>query len=306
MKIDRLLGIVMLLLQQDKATAPELAQRFEVSQRTIHRDVEDICKAGIPLITIQGRGGGISIAEPYKVNKTFFTETELQAILSGLGGLDSVSQQPDRNAILDRLSTRGQRVVAEDVIVIDLADHYFDTLSEKISAIKQAILDRRTIRFRYVYEKGEQPRHIEPYRLLFQWSSWYVLGYCLDRTDFRLFKLNRLWDLQTQETTFTPRPIPAEALDRNAYFTSGPRHRLKARFAPQAKYRLIEEYGVDCFTPCPDGSLLFTWDFVSYENLRAWVFSFGDQVEILAPEALRLDRLQQAKTILSRAKKDES
>lgn len=74
MKTERLLGIVMVLLQQDKVTAPQLAERFEVSRRTINRDIEDICKAGIPLVTEQGRGGGISILDSYKVD-TALTET---------------------------------------------------------------------------------------------------------------------------------------------------------------------------------------------------------------------------------------
>ena len=86
MKIDRLIGITMLLLQKGKVTAPELAERFEVSRRTISRDIEDICRAGIPLVTVQGYGGGISIAEGYRVNKAFLTEAELQAVFAGWTG----------------------------------------------------------------------------------------------------------------------------------------------------------------------------------------------------------------------------
>ena len=91
MKIDRLIGIITILLQKDKVTAPELARRFEVSRRTINRDIEDICKAGIPIVTTQGNGGGISISDSYKIDKTLFTHDELQAVFSGLQGIDSVS-----------------------------------------------------------------------------------------------------------------------------------------------------------------------------------------------------------------------
>ena len=84
MKVDRLIGIVTLLLQNEKMTAPELASRFEVSRRTINRDIEDICKAGIPIVTTQGVGGGISIMEGYSIDKTLFTSAEIQAIFSGL------------------------------------------------------------------------------------------------------------------------------------------------------------------------------------------------------------------------------
>ena len=91
MKIDRLIGILSILLQQERVTAPYLAERFEVSRRTINRDIEDLCKAGIPLVTAQGANGGISIMEGYRLNRTLLTSSDMQAILAGLRSLDSVS-----------------------------------------------------------------------------------------------------------------------------------------------------------------------------------------------------------------------
>ncbi len=212
MKIERLIGIVMILLQQEKITAPELAKRFEVSRRTINRDIDDICRAGIPLITTQGHEGGISIADNYKVNKTFFTQEELQAVLTGLQGIDSVSKTPYSVKMSEKLSGKGSHIVADDVIIIDLASHYFESLSEKIARIKSAILERHIVSFQYFYKKGESIRHIEPYRLVFKWSSWYVFGYCLDREDFRLFKLNRLMGLRILDDTYMLRTLPKDAL----------------------------------------------------------------------------------------------
>ena len=91
MKIDRLIGILSILLQQEKVTAPYLAEKFEVSRRTINRDIEDICKAGIPVVTSQGQNGGISIMDGYRMDKTLLTSSDMQAILAGLKSLDSVS-----------------------------------------------------------------------------------------------------------------------------------------------------------------------------------------------------------------------
>ena len=91
MKIDRLIGILSILLQEDKTTAPELAERFEVSRRTINRDIEDLCKAGIPVRTVQGTGGGISIMDGYRMDRTILTSRDMQMILAGLRSLDSVS-----------------------------------------------------------------------------------------------------------------------------------------------------------------------------------------------------------------------
>ena len=181
MKIDRLIGIITILLQQDKITAPELAERFEVSRRAINRDIEDICKAGIPLITHQGYGGGISIADGYKIDKSLFTEDELQTILAGLKGIDTVSRASNQAKLLDKFSSKAHRVSPKDTIIIDLASHYQIPLTQKIEAIKQAISTQNIIRFQYYYQKGEQRRKVEPYHLVFKWSAWYVFAYCLDR-----------------------------------------------------------------------------------------------------------------------------
>lgn len=299
MKIDRLIGIIMTLLQQEKVTAPELAKQFEVSRRTINRDIEDICKAGIPLVTTQGRGGGISIAENYKIEKTFFAPEELQTIFAGLRGVDSVSKIPYFSQIVKKLSSRENPLTPDGMILIDLASHYQEALSEKIAVIRQAVEAKHTISFHYYSAKGETYRLIEPYHLVFQWSSWYVFGYCLDRNSFRMFKLNRLWELHIQENVFSPRQIPEERLQFDSYFQ--PVFHLKAVFSPNQKYRLIDEYGVDCFQAGPDGRLLLERNFVSYENMREWIFSFGDQVEILEPEELFRDRLAQAENILRQA-----
>ena len=137
MKIDRLVGIITILLGQDKVTAPELAKRFEVSKRTINRDIEDICKAGIPLITTQGYGGGISIADGYKIDKTLFTEEELQTIFTGLKGVDSISKTSSLAKMLEKLSSKNKQIIAEDSIVIDLASFSQTSLIEKNRNIKK-------------------------------------------------------------------------------------------------------------------------------------------------------------------------
>ncbi len=296
MKIERLLGIITILLRNDKITAPELARRFEVSRRTINRDIEDICKAGIPIVATQGYGGGLSIADGYKLDKTVLTKAELQDMLAGLRGMDSVSKG-SLAGLLEKLSDKGARIVAEDIIIIDLASHYQTSLSQKIALIKEAILTKHVLSFQYYYGKGEARRSIEPYRLVFKWSSWYVFGFCLDRQDYRLFKLNRLWDLQAGENTFIPREFSPEQLSFENHFIEGKIH-LKALFEASEKYRLIEEYGIDSYAVMEDGKLLLERDFASYENMREWIFSFGDKVSVLAPKELLEDRRKQAENIL--------
>lgn len=288
MKIDRLIGIITILLGQDKVTAPELAKRFEVSRRTINRDIEDICKAGIPLITTQGYGGGISIADGYKIEKTLFTEEELQTIFTALKGVDSVSKTPYLEKLLEKLSSKNKQIIANDNIVIDLASFSQTPLTEKIEVLKNAIGNKHYVSFQYYYEKGECKRRIEPYRLVFKWSIWYVFGYCLDKKDYRMFKLNRLWNLQLIENTFSPRDVPLNKVNFDNRFISNAAFHLKAIFSASEKYRIIEEYGVDSYTLYSNEKLLFQHDFASYENMRNWVFSFGDKVEILEPKEIIL------------------
>lgn len=298
MKIERLIGIITILLQKDKVTAPELAKRFEVSRRTINRDIEDICKAGIPLITTQGFGGGISIADGYKIDKSVLTQDELQTIFTGLKGIDSVSANSYLSKLTDKLSDKGSNLITEDFIIIDLASHYQSALTSKIEIIKNAVKNKHVIAFMYYYKKGDSPRKIEPYRLLFKWSSWYIFGFCLERKAFRLFKLNRIWDLKELKEEFLLRNIPPEELELEDYFTSNKIH-LKAVFSESEKYRLIDEYGIDCFINTNDNKLLFEFDFSSYENMREWIFSFGDKVHILEPHNLIIDRKNQAENILN-------
>ncbi len=298
MKIDRLIGIVMLLLQQDKVTAPELAERFEVSRRTINRDIEDICKAGIPLVTTQGFGGGISIEEQYKINKTFLTQEEMLTISAGLKGMDSVSKTSCFVGLMDKLRSGSEKAVADEIIMVDLSAHGHDPLIEKIAEIKKAILERHVIFFRYYYGKGDCNRRIEPYRLVFHWSSWYVFGYCTEKRDWRLFKLNRLWELKALEAVYDAREIPKDRLDFEKYFETDSSICLKAVFAKSELHRLIEEYGINCYRIQGDGSLYFERDFASYENMREWVFSFGDKVRILEPDKLLKERIEQAKRII--------
>lgn len=300
MKIDRLMHIVTLLLQQDQVTAPALAARFEVSRRTISRDLDALCQAGIPIVTTQGRGGGISIAPGYRIDKSLLTQDELQRIRIGLRGMDSVSQTSFYADLLDKLTDRPVHLIANDAVRIDLSAFDRGPIAQKIDAIQQAIAAHQIVSFQYYYEKGESGRTIEPYYLLFRWAAWYVFGYCLDRHAFRMFKLSRLWNLTASDRVFEPRDVPETALHADRYFSSEP-IRLEAVFQPSAKHRLIDAYGPDSFTEQPDGTLLFARDFVSYTNLRDWILSFGDQVCIHAPARLRDDRLEQAKNILRAA-----
>ena len=286
MKIDRLIGILSILLQEEKTTAPELAERFEVSRRTINRDIEDLCKAGIPIRTAQGTGGGISIMDGYCIDRTILTSKDMQMILAGLRGLDSVSGKRYYGQLMEKIQTGSSEFISgRDSMLIDLSSWYKGSLAPKIEVIQNAIENRHIIQFMYYAPSGESNRRVEPYYLVFRWSSWYVWGWCLERKDYRLFKLNRMDCVVETDHGFLRRDVPMPDLSNEKIFPGG--IKVKALFTPNMKWRLVEEFGPNCFTETDDGRLLFSADYTDMENLVTWLMTFGAKVEVLEPEEVR-------------------
>lgn len=285
MKMDRLIGILSILLQRDRVSAPELAEHFEVSRRTIQRDIESLCRAGIPIATTQDVGGGISILEGYRVDRTVLTAPEMQAILAGLRSLDSVSGTRRYAQLMEKLSAgTGGLVPGGAHLLIDLSSWYKTILPPKIECIQQAIEQHRTIHFTYFSPKGESERTVEPYYLVFHWSAWYVWGWCKLRQNFRLFKLNRMTGLSTGDA-FSSRPAPLPDLEPARVFPE--KYRVTVLFDPSCRWRLVEEYGADRLTVEPDGRLRFTSGFPDADGVLGWVLTFGDNAELLEPKELR-------------------
>ena len=313
MKIDRQIGILSVLLQKENVTAPYLAEKFEVSRRTINRDIEDLCKAGVPIVTKQGVNGGISIMENYKLDKTLFTQGEMQDILAGLRSLDSVNGTNRYGQLMEKLSVGSSDfMVGNQSIFIDLSSWYKDSLAPKIELIRIAIDKCRQLEFVYYSPKGESVRCIEPYYLIFRWSSWYVWGCkvscadmscaeqsepegCEKHKDFRLFKLNRMTQVKLSVQEFLKRQAPMPDLSDEKIFPGG--IKVKALFEKDCKWRLVEEFGPECFREQPDGKLLFQADYTDKENLITWLLSFKDKAELLEPEELREEIRNIAKSI---------
>ena len=259
MKTDRLIGILSILLQEEKVTAPVLAEKFEVSRRTINRDIENLCRAGIPIKTEQGTGGGISIMDGYRMDRTILTSRDMQMILAGLRSLDSISGSRYSSQLMEKLQSGSSAFISgRDSMLIDLSSWYKASLAPKIEVIQSAIENRNQLEFRYYAPSGESLRAIEPYYLVFKWSSWYVWGWCTAREDFRLFKLNRMDKVTESNRRFDCRSVPLPDLSNEKIFPGG--ISVKALFAPDMKWRLVEEFGPRCFTESDDGRLLFMAD----------------------------------------------
>lgn len=295
MKIDRMIGILSILLQKEKVTAPYLAEKFEVSRRTINRDIEALCMAGVPLVTEPGHGGGISIMEGYRIDRALFTSSDMQAILAGLRGLDSISGTNRYLQLMEKLSAGTSNLLAADThILIDLSSWYKSALAPKIELLHGAILSGNKVSFTYFSPKGESIRTVEPYYLVFQWAGWYLWGWCDEREDLRLFKLMRMNGLCLRDP-FEKRIVQPPDLSANRVFP--PTYQVKAKIDPSFQWRLVEEFGPKCYQVLPDGMLLFSASFSDRNNLIGWITSFGGGAELLEPEQLRQDVLRFAQDI---------
>lgn len=288
MKIDRLIGILSILLQRDRVTAAELAEKFEVSRRTIVRDIEDLCKAGIPVSASQGRGGGISVMEGFRIDRTLLSEEDMKAILTGLQSLDSVSESKRYRRIMDKLDAKNtaEAVSAGNNIIVDLSSWDKSAVSPKLEMIRSAAESRKKLGFMYYSPERTERREIEPYRLVFQWSSWYVWGFCTKRNDYRMFKLTRMTELAAGEE-FVPRDIPAYSCDKLRHAKGG--IAVKVRFDSSVRWRLVDEFGAENLPSADDGdgsiTLDFTWSDVP--SFFSYIAGFREAAEIIAPEEYR-------------------
>ncbi len=294
MKLHRLIGILSVLQKKERVTVSYLAYTFEVSKRTVLRDLDTLSEAGFPIVTVPGHGGGVSLMDGFSLDTTVFTEDELSAILSGLSSLDSVSDKRHTAHLLQKLG----REKAEPDISIDLGAFHTESLTQKIALLEDAIRTRHTVTFHYFYEKGHEDKEIEPARIVYRWSAWYIFGWCPARADFRLYKLDRMSALTVTDTDFVPREIPPERLEFGSNMTD--HIIISAVYAPQAAYRVIEQYGQrpDMYTDA-DG-LHADIGFSTYAQALSWFLSFGTQVTVTAPAEFAALYLDEVRKILEK------
>ena len=302
MKISRLLGIVTLLLNREKMTAKELAENFEVSVRTILRDLEALDQAGIPVVTTQGQGGGVGLMEGFTLDRQYFSVGELASVFTALEGISSLIDDPEYQTAKEKLSnlvTPGLRdKLSEEgrILNVDMSPwsgserhgRYLNILLEAAQAAQQ-------VSFCYTNVKGEcVERCVEPYQLLFKGSAWYMAAYCLLRNDFRMFRLSRMRDLRKIPKRFERREIPQGMLDPYSWDSDGqaggyspPNEQLVLRFSPKIRYRLEDFFGSEMISEIEDGTLEVKADFPEDEWVYSFLLSFGPDVEVLRPLRIR-------------------
>lgn len=230
------------------------------------------------------------------MDRTLLTSKDMKMILAGLRSLDSVSGSHYYGQLMEKIKPGSSDIVTgSDAILIDLSSWNKDAIAPKVSFIQDAIEARTILDFDYYAPSGDTHREIEPYYLIFKWSSWYVYGFCLMRQDFRMFKLNRMSEIRCMERHFEMRNVPAPDLSIDRPYP--PEIKVKAIVEPKMKWRLIEEFGPECFTVRDDGRLLFSGFYSDEDSLLVWLLTFGDQMKLLEPDLLKEKLLNIANNI---------
>jgi len=295
-KISRLFEIVYVLMEKKKTTATELASRFEVSKRTILRDIEALVTAGIPVYTTRGKGGGVFIQDRFVLNKTIVSESEQSQILFALQSMSATGYIESDN-IIRRLRSLFQKE-ERDWIEVDFS-RWGDEAREKakFEFLKNAIIDQRAISFTYYSSYGETiDRRVHPLKLVFKSKSWYLQAFCLLRNDYRTFKISRMTDVTLLNDAFDNNlyKIPEIEGDGNK---SPELIKIKLRFEPHAAYRVYDEFNQREIVKNNDGSFAVTFDVPRDYWIYDYILSFGAAVEVLEPDNVREEVCCQAEII---------
>ncbi|WP_305960233.1 helix-turn-helix transcriptional regulator [Bacillus safensis] len=294
MKIDRILSIVMLLISKKQVQAKDLAELHEVSVRTIYRDIETINQAGIPVVTTQGAGGGISLVDDYRLEKKLFTDDDIELILTALESMTSAYSFKESEHVLKKINSLIPRQTHESEkrhhVFIDLSSWGKDSQAEKkLQLIHTAASAHQFIQFTYRNAKGETlPRKVEPYTLVLKGRHWYLYAYCCVKKAFRLFKLTRMTDLVTISAYFRPKRIKNEEKPWNDSWHKEPSVTTLTLRLTEASVGKVKEWMDDNeLIVSSDGTYLAALTVPQDDWLHSFLFHLGPDVDILSPQHIK-------------------
>lgn len=303
MKESRLFKIIYYLLEKGQATAPELAEKFEVSVRTIYRDIDALSEAGIPVYAETGRSGGIRLMEHFALDKAVLSEEEKQEILTALQSLQA-TQNIDSEDTVKKLSALF-RMGSEDWLEVDFSrwgakaqDH------EKFESLKSAILHCRNVKIRYAgaYASAGE-RIVSPLKLIYKAKAWYLKAFCMEKQDYRTFKLNRILAFEVLEEGFRKSELESVCSFREQ--TNAPEQtcrQITLRFPKEMAYRVYDEFDATQVWRQENGDLIASARMPDDAWLVGFLLSFGAQVDVIEPAYLREVLAEQAKLILEKNK----
>lgn len=296
MKLERLLAIVMLLLNREQISAKELAEKFEVSQRTIYRDIDIINQAGIPVVSYMGHEGGYGIMESYRINKNFLSEDEISSILTALKNLNNTVNNRTISSTMEKLASmltqRNNDSEYKSKFPINIDYNSWssnNTDKDKLKLLNRAIDEKRIIEFDYINSRGEYiHRMVEPLSLILKDFAWYMHGYCRIREDYRLFKVKRMHKVNMTMDIFERAAFPVEVLDYHEEWNKDkPMLNILLKFTPSVKTRVVDCFNEEQIRFNDDGTTTVSFIFPEDDWLFELILGFGSQVEVLEPPRLR-------------------
>ncbi len=294
MKVDRLVSIIMILLDKKRIGAQELADIFEVSPRTIYRDIDAINMAGIPVRGASGVGGGFEIMQEYKVDKKVFSADDLSALLMGLSSLSGMIRGDELVHALAKVKSfipadRAKEIeLKANQICIDLSPWMGNrNIQPYLETIQSALQENKLLSFEYIAHHGNKTaRTAEPYQLVLKGNHWYLQGYCRVRSDFRLFRLSRMSNLQMKEEIFAPRDYQKPQLDFDSILETM-QTKIKIRIHRSVMDRVLDFCTYEDFSPDGNEYYIVNFPFIDNEYHYDILLSFGDKCECLEPLHVR-------------------
>ncbi|WMM25736.1 YafY family protein [Tissierella sp. MB52-C2] len=296
MKIDRLLSIIVILLNKDNITAKELANRFEVSVRTIYRDIETINLAGIPIVSNQGRDGGFSILDNYKMSHQLLTLDDMTSIVIALKNIENFSHNKDIDLTIGKISNIVPKDKREEfdyyfneLIICDLPWGYRANFGdkEKYKIIYEGIRKEKLLHIGYRNRDGNiTERRIEPMSLVLKGLNWYVFSYCLLRNSYRFFKLSRIHKIHLLEESFNRREMSYEDFKYKS-ISKNNMVDLILKFSPEAQQRVEELFYEEDIIISEDGYIIVRTSFPEDEWVYSMILSYGEYIEVLEPHYIK-------------------
>ncbi|MCL6459768.1 MAG: YafY family transcriptional regulator [Gorillibacterium sp.] len=286
MPLSRHFEIVYMLLHKKMITAGELAKHFEVSTRTIYRDIDVLSAAGIPVYCSQGKGGGISLLDGYSFNASLLSNQEQDDVLMALQTLVA-TEYPEMDAVLSKFA-RLFKKEGNNWLDVDFSPWGSGETKRHIFPLfRKAIADHCMISFRYYNSAGKESiRMVEPVQLLFKSRSWYLAGHCVTSDDSRIFKISRMRDIVKTERIFEPRQLVA-AIDLAEENAARDMVEVTLRISSKGAYRVYDEFEETMITVNEDGSYTVKGDLPRGSWLDSYLLSFGTLLEEVSPELTR-------------------
>jgi predicted DNA-binding transcriptional regulator YafY len=300
---SRLFKIIYYLLDKGQVSATELAEICEVSVRTIYRDIDMLSGSGIPIYANTGRNGGIRLQDHYVLRNAVLSEKEKQEILMGVQSLSAI-QYPAADNILVKLGAVFQTAQA-NWIEVDLSR--WGSVQEKeqkvFNTLKQAILERKVIRFTYYSSCGQSlNRDVEPVKLLYKDKSWYVFAFCPDKSDYRLFKVSRM-----KEISLTEKAFEMKAEGSNPVLSKpealGDLLQLELDFSDECGYRLYDTFDESAISKTESGYKVQA-ALPEDEWRYGFVMSFGDKATVIRPEHIKENIIKRFENALQHYRKE--